>query len=94
MPIPGHCAATGLRWAPRWNTLAVLTQCPAEPDSGTPIHSAIWLLDVQAGTAPTRIAQFDGYASGMQWQNNAATIAFLFDPGATTAPPATGAGDA
>lgn len=88
VPIPGNCTATGLRWAPRWNELAVLTRC-----NDANVHSAIWLLDVNAGKPLRQVAGLKGYAHGMQWQNNGKAIAFLYAPDATHAPDALGAAD-
>ncbi|TAM98425.1 MAG: S9 family peptidase [Rhodanobacteraceae bacterium] len=91
--IPGDCHEEGLRWAPRWNTLAVLTRCKVDPSNTKPIHGAIWTLDVNAGTAPKKIANLEGYASGMQWSRDGRHIAFLFVPGATRLPEATASGN-
>ena len=91
--IPGDCHEQGLRWAPRWNELAVLTRCKVDPSNTKPIRGAIWTLDVNAGTAPKRIASLEGYASGMQWSRDGKHIAFLFVPGATRLPEATASGN-
>ena len=91
--IPGGCREEGLRWAPRWNTLAVLTRCKIDPSNTKPISGAIWLIDVNAGTAPKKLADIDGFASGMQWSRDGKRIAFLYVPGATRLPEATASGN-
>lgn len=91
--IPGGCREEDLRWAPRWNTLAVLTRCKVDPSNTKPIHGAIWLIDVNAGKPPRKLADLDGFAEGMQWSRDAKRIAFLFVPGATRLPAATASGN-
>ncbi|TAN02814.1 MAG: S9 family peptidase [Rhodanobacteraceae bacterium] len=91
--IPGGCHEEGLRWAPRWNTLAVLTRCKIDPSNTKPIHGAIWTLDLNAGSAPKKVADLEGYASGMQWSRDGKRIAFLYVPGATRLPEATASGN-
>ncbi|MGH8184332.1 MAG: TolB family protein, partial [Rhodanobacteraceae bacterium] len=91
--IPGNCHEEGLRWAPHWNQLAILTRCKIDPSNTKPIHGAIWLLDVHAGTAPKKIVDLEGYASGMQWSRDGKRIAFLYVPGATRLPEATASGN-
>ncbi len=91
--IPDGCGERDLRWAPRWNLLAVLTRCKVDPSNTKPIRGAIWLLDVQAGTPPRKLAEIDGYASGMQWSRDGKRIAFLYVPGATRLPEATASGN-
>ncbi|MGH8146982.1 MAG: alpha/beta fold hydrolase [Rhodanobacteraceae bacterium] len=91
--IPGDCREDGIRWAPHWNKLAVLTRCKVDPSNTKPIHGAIWLLDVHAGTAPHKIADLEGFASGMQWSRDSKRIAFLYVPGATRLPFATASGN-
>lgn len=80
--ITDACPATGLRWAPRWNTLAVMTQCGANGRDASAAHGSIWIVDVHGGAAPRKIANFNGYASGMQWKNTGKDIAFLYRPAA------------
>ena len=36
--IPGGCREEDLRWAPRWNMLAVLTRCHIDPSNTKPIQ--------------------------------------------------------
>ncbi|MGN6788663.1 MAG: alpha/beta fold hydrolase [Rhodanobacteraceae bacterium] len=91
--IPGGCREAGLRWAPNWNTLAVLTRCKIDPSNTQPIHGAIWLIDVNAGKSPGKIADLDGFAEGMQWSRDGKRILFLFVPGATRLPEATASGN-
>jgi dipeptidyl aminopeptidase/acylaminoacyl peptidase len=88
--LPGDCGVEDLRWAPRWNELAVLTRCTVDPSNTKPIHGAIWLLDASgAGKAPKKLADLEGFAQGMQWSPDAKRITFLFVPGATRLPFAT-----
>ena len=91
--IPGDCREEDLRWAPRWNVLAVLTRCRVDPSNTKPIHGAIWLIDVNAGEPPRKLADLDGFAEGMQWSRDGKRIAFLFVPGATRLPAATASGN-
>jgi acylaminoacyl-peptidase len=91
--IPGGCRDEGLRWAPRWNRLAVLTRCKVDPSNTKPIAGAIWLLDVHAGTPPSKVADLDGFASGMDWSSDGRRILFLYVPGATRLPEATASGN-
>ncbi|WHZ20036.1 MAG: hypothetical protein OJF55_002185 [Rhodanobacteraceae bacterium] len=78
--IPGDCREAGLRWARRWNELAVMTHCTS---TAGPDRSAIWLLDVQADQPPRKVADFAGFAHGMQWTNDGKRIAFLYVPDAS-----------
>ena len=91
--IPGDCREEGIRWAPRWNELAVLTRCKVDPSNTKPIRGAIWLIDVNAGKPPRKLADLDGFAEGMQWSRDGKRIAFLFVPGATRLPEATASGN-
>ncbi|MGH8192539.1 MAG: prolyl oligopeptidase family serine peptidase [Rhodanobacteraceae bacterium] len=91
--IPGGCGEEGIRWAPRSDVLAVLTRCKVDPTNTKPIHSAIWSIDVQADTAPRKVADVEGFAQGMQWSRDGKHIAFLFVPGATRLPFATASGN-
>jgi Tol biopolymer transport system component len=91
--IPGGCGNQAIRWAPRWNELAVLTRCTVDPSNTKPIHGAIWLIDVNAGTPPKKVADLVGFAQGMQWSLDGKRIAFLFVPGATRLPEATASGN-
>ena len=91
--IPGDCREEDLRWAPRWNMLAVLTRCRVDPSNTKPIHGAIWLIDVNAGKPPRKLADLDGFAEDMQWSRDGKRIAFLFVPGATRLPAATASGN-
>ena len=91
--LPGGCRAEDLRWAPRWNTLAVLTRCKVDPSNTRPIQGAIWLIDVAAGKPPRKLADIDGFAAGMQWRRDAKRILFLYVPGATRLPEATASGN-
>ena len=91
--IPGDCREEGLRWAPRWNELAVLTRCKIDPSNTRPMHGAIWLIDVNAGKPSRKLADLEGFAEGMQWSRDAKRIAFLFVPGATRLPEATASGN-
>lgn len=91
--IPGGCREEGLRWAPRWNRLAVLTRCKVDPSNTKPIRGAIWVVDVHAGTPPQKVADLQGFAEGMQWSRDARRIAFLYVPGATRLPYATASGN-
>jgi len=78
--LPGNCPAAGVRWAPRWDTLAVMTRCSAGANGTPSAHGAIWIVDVHSGAAPRKIANIDGYASAMQWKNTGKDIAFLYRP--------------
>lgn len=91
--IPSDCREEGLRWAPRANELAVLTRCKVDPSNTKPIHGAIWLIDVNAGKPPHKLADLDGFAQGMQWSRDGKRIAFLYVPGATRLPYATASGN-
>ncbi|MDE2498464.1 MAG: S9 family peptidase [Xanthomonadaceae bacterium] len=91
--IPGGCREQGLRWAPRWNALAVLTRCKVDASNTKPIRGAIWLIDVNAGKPPRKLADLDGFAQGMQWSRDGKRIAFLYVPGATRLPYATASGN-
>ena len=91
--IPGDCREEGLRWAPRWNELAVLTRCKIDPSNTKPMRGAIWLIDVNAGKPPRKLADLEGFAEGMQWSRDGKRIAFLFVPGATRLPEATASGN-
>ncbi|MGH8111682.1 MAG: prolyl oligopeptidase family serine peptidase [Rhodanobacteraceae bacterium] len=91
--IPDGCRETGIRWAPRWNELAVLTRCKIDPTNTKPMHGAIWTVDVSAGSALKKVADIEGFASGMQWSRDAKQILFLFVPGATRLPEATASGN-
>ncbi|MGH8216338.1 MAG: S9 family peptidase, partial [Rhodanobacteraceae bacterium] len=90
--IPGGCREEGIRWAPRWNALAVLTRCRIDPSNTKPIHGAIWVVDVHAGTPPHKVADLNGFAQGMQWSRDGKRIAFLYVAGATRLPYATASG--
>ncbi|MGH8111601.1 MAG: TolB family protein [Rhodanobacteraceae bacterium] len=72
--LPGPCPPSSLHWAPRWNQLAVITQC----GDGSAAHGAIWLLDVHAGTPPTRLLDISGEAEAPQWTSDAKRIVFLY----------------
>ncbi|MGH8124804.1 MAG: hypothetical protein ACREPK_03000 [Rhodanobacteraceae bacterium] len=72
--IPGDCTETGLRWARRWNKLAVMMHC-------ADTTSAIWLLDVNANKPPREVAHFSGLAHGMRWTAGDKSVAFLYAPG-------------
>jgi dipeptidyl aminopeptidase/acylaminoacyl peptidase len=91
--IPGGCREEGIRWAPRWNELAVLTRCKVDPSNTKPIRGAIWVVDVHAGAAPRKVADIDGFAQDMQWSRDGKQIAFLYVPGATRLPYATASGN-
>ncbi|HVU83155.1 MAG TPA: S9 family peptidase, partial [Rhodanobacteraceae bacterium] len=91
--IPGGCREEGIRWAPRVNHLAVLTRCEVDPSNTKPINGAIWLIDVDAGTPPRKLANVEGFAQGMQWSRDGQHIAFLYVPGATRLPYATASGN-
>jgi dipeptidyl aminopeptidase/acylaminoacyl peptidase len=91
--ISGDCREEDLRWAPRWNMLAVLTRCRVDPSNTKPIHGAIWLIDVNAGKPLRKLADLDGFAEDMQWSRDGKRIAFLFVPGATRLPAATASGN-
>ncbi len=91
--ISGDCEAKDIRWAPRWNQLAVLTRCKVDPSNTKPIRGAIWLLDVQAGKAPRKLADVHGYADALEWSPDSKRIAFLYVAGATRLPEATAAGN-
>ncbi|HJP98653.1 MAG TPA: hypothetical protein VJ862_08845 [Rhodanobacteraceae bacterium] len=91
--IPGGCHEEGVRWAHHWNELAVLTRCKADPSSTQPIRGAIWVVDVNAGTAPRKVADLAGLAEGMQWSRDGKRIGFLYEPGATRSPYATASGN-
>lgn len=93
MAIPGDCGEAGIRWAPRWNELAILTRCKVDPSNTKPMHAAIWLLDVQANKPPRKVADLNGFATGMQWSIDAKRILFLYVPGATRLPEATASGN-
>jgi dipeptidyl aminopeptidase/acylaminoacyl peptidase len=93
VPIPGDCREEGIRWAPRANELAVLTRCKIDPSNTKPISGAIWLIDVDAGKPPRKIADIGGFASGLQWSRDGKRIAFLYVPGATRLPEATASGN-
>lgn len=72
--IPGDCTETGLRWARRWNKLAVMMHC-------ADTTSAIWLLDVNANKPPREVSHFSGLAHGMRWTAGDKSVAFLYAPG-------------
>ncbi|MBS0383611.1 MAG: S9 family peptidase [Proteobacteria bacterium] len=91
--IPGDCHEQGLRWAPRANELAVLTRCEVDPSNTKPIQGAIWVIDVEHDSAPRKIADIAGFASGMEWSRDGQHIAFLYVPGATRLPFATASGN-
>ncbi|MGH8161708.1 MAG: S9 family peptidase, partial [Gammaproteobacteria bacterium] len=91
--IPGGCKEEGLQWAPNRGELAVLTRCKVDPSNTKPIHGAIWLLGAQAGSAPHKVTDLKGFASGMQWTRDGKRIAFLYVPGATRLPEATASGN-
>jgi dipeptidyl aminopeptidase/acylaminoacyl peptidase len=91
--IPGDCREEALRWAPRANELAVLTRCKVDPSNTKPISGAIWLIGVDAGKPPRKLADIDGFADGLQWSRDARRIAFLYVPGATRLPEATASGN-
>jgi dipeptidyl aminopeptidase/acylaminoacyl peptidase len=91
--IPGGCREEALRWAPRWNVLAILTRCSVDPSNTKPIRGAIWLIDVNAGKPPRKLADLDGFAEAMQWSRDGKHIAFLFVPGATRLQAATASGN-
>jgi len=91
--IPGGCHGEGIRWASRWNELAVLTRCKVDPSNTKPIRGAIWVIDVHAGTAPRKVADLAGFADGMQWSRDGKRIGFLYVPGATRLPYATASGN-
>lgn len=84
--IPGDCDAEGIRWARRWNELAMLARCAAGPGDTKPVHEAIWLLDVNAGTPPRKLADIAGLAQGLQWTSDGRQIAFLYRPAAPFPP--------
>ena len=86
--LPGHCSAEGIRWAHRQNELAVLARCASGPGDTQPVHRAIWLLDVPAGTPPRKLADVDGFAEGLQWTSDSKRIAFLYQPDAAATPEA------
>lgn len=84
LAVPGDCDAAGIRWAPSWNKLAVLTHCRAgASDPAGLVHSVIWVVDVHAGGSPRKLADFSGLASCLQWTRDAEHIAFLYAPRAT-----------
>ena len=93
LEIPGDCSEEGIRWAPRANELAVLTRCRVDPSNTKPIHGAIWLIDVEHGSTPRKVADIEGFAQGMQWSRDGQRIAFLYVPGATRPPYATASGN-
>ncbi|MGH8125632.1 MAG: hypothetical protein ACREPK_07285 [Rhodanobacteraceae bacterium] len=80
--LPGGCAVRSIRWEPKRDLLAALTQCGGKSDpSGT--SSAVWLLDVQAGKRPRKLAELRGSARDAQWMGNGKVglkIAFLYAP--------------
>ncbi|HEX7323738.1 MAG TPA: hypothetical protein VF292_00090 [Rhodanobacteraceae bacterium] len=83
VPIPGGCAETALSWARRWNTLAVLTQCPTTAAGGA--HGALWVVDVGLRKAvPRKVADIQGTASDPQWRTDDKVIAFLRVPEGAT----------
>lgn len=93
VPIPVDCREEGIRWAPRANELAVLTRCKIDPSNIKPISGAIWLIDVNAGKQPHKLADINGFAQGMQWSRDGKRIAFLYVPDATRLPYATASGN-
>ena len=90
---PDGCRVEDLRWAPRADTLAVLTRCRMDPGNTRPIHGAIWLLDATSGQPPHKLTDLDGFAGGMQWSTDGKQIAFLYVPGATRLAEATASGN-
>ncbi len=79
--IPDGCEPTAIRWARRWNLLAVLTRCA--PDAAHPRPTgAAWVLDVQAGKPLRELVNFDGTGSEIQWRSDGKVVAFLFTPSA------------
>ena len=93
LKIPGDCREADIRWAPRANELAVLTRCKVDPSNTKPIRGAIWLIDVEHGSTPRKVADIEGFAQGMQWSRDGRRIAFLYVPGATRLPYATASGN-
>jgi acylaminoacyl-peptidase len=91
--LPGDCDEEDLRWAPAWNTLAVLTRCKVDPSNTQPIQGAIWLVDVAGGKPPRKLREIDGFAQDVQWSRDGKRIAFLYVPGATRLPEATASGN-
>lgn len=81
--IPDACQPSSIRWARRWDLLAVLTQCPVDSTHPQPT-GAVWVLDVQAGKPLRKLANFDGTGSKIQWRSDGKVVAFLY----TAAPPA------
>ncbi|MGH8278499.1 MAG: TolB family protein, partial [Gammaproteobacteria bacterium] len=81
--IPGGCKPEGLDWAPKSDTLAVLTRCKVNPTNTKPINGAIWLLHADTGAKPLKLVDLNGYASDLHWTPDGERLAFLYVPGAT-----------
>ncbi|MGH9414310.1 MAG: prolyl oligopeptidase family serine peptidase, partial [Terriglobales bacterium] len=81
--VPGGCMSTAVSWAPDSSSLAVLTRCRVAASNTKPISGAIWLVSANAGAAPRKIANLDGYASDLQWSRDGKRVAFLYVHGAT-----------
>lgn len=77
--IPDGCQPTAIRWARRWDLLAVLTQCAADAAHPKPTGAA-WVMDAHAGKPLRKIADFDGTASELQWRSDGKVVAFLYTP--------------
>lgn len=74
--VPDGCQPTAIRWARRWDSLAVLTQCTTDSAHPQPT-GAVWVMDVQADKPLRKLADFDGTASKVQWRSDGKVIAFL-----------------
>lgn len=70
-----------------------MTRCKVDPSNTKPIRGAIWLLDVQAGNPPRKLADVNGFADALEWSPDGKRIAFLYVAGATRLPEATASGN-
>lgn len=78
------CAVNGIRWAPNWDRLAVLTSCRTDSGSGV-ADSTIWLLNVgsRGASDPLKLAVVAGAARDIRWTSDGRWVAFLASPGGT-----------
>ncbi|MGH8145841.1 MAG: hypothetical protein ACREPY_05865 [Rhodanobacteraceae bacterium] len=78
------CRVNGIRWAPNWDRLAVLTSC--RTDSGSAMaDSTIWLLNVgsRGASDPVKLAVVAGAARDIRWTGDGRWVAFLTSPKGT-----------
>lgn len=78
VPIPGDCTPTSIRWAPNWDRLAVVTDCPEGSDSHART-GAIWLLEGRLQKL-RQLANVIGSARDVDWTSDGKNIAVLYAP--------------